>query len=412
MAEKRTIILNSLLTLILIASIYQFYKSDHLSHDVGALDGRVQHAQQQIADLKEAASATFEQTMRRFDDFGRQLSGITGSKSSAAARVASAAPEPRSENAQTGARTTTRRSSAVARRNARTGQRLASACDLPCYRRMLLPMLSQVVESAGYRVVRDQGTPQTVQVSSDQAKLNKDLLDFLQMRARVCDIGSAGTATDDKIKRCNDNTRQLADQNNSAAQKWLGADAHDKQHDLQMAISWFEKAANQGDTEAMDYLGAIYSGAEGQVNQTVSDALVDPMKALSWYGKAAGLGDANAMAAIAGIYQEGRLIPQNQVEAVTWYEMAAKAEASLSKSRTPSGNFAGVLGDLYYKGDGVEQDKIKAYEWYAIACSDAGRLNAPRDSSCLSRNSLASELGAIDLAKAQALTAEWEKLHR
>ena len=422
MAEKRTLILNSLLTLILLATIYQFSKNDRLTREVTSIDRNMQRAQKQISELNEAASASLEQTMRRFDDFGKQLNRIAPPAKNvdkkAASAVASSTPPGAANPAKARAA-----APAIARRNSaiRPAQEI---CDLPCYGRMLLPLLSKMMESIGYKVIKDPAsaspigplTLPTTQIPADarrdqEAKLNRDLLEFLQMRAGLCDVGAPGGATDDAIKRCNENTRQLAEQGNAAAQKWLGTEARDK-HDLPTAASWLELAANQGDIEAMDGLGSIYAGANQQTDQNGSDALTDATKTLYWYGKAAGLGDANAMGAIAGIYHEGRLTAQNEREAILWYELAAKAAASMSKDRTASANFAASLGDIYSNGTGVEPDKVQAYEWYAIACADIARLNTPADKSCESRNGLASELGPLDVAKGQALAAEWERLHR
>ena len=128
--------------------------------------------------------------------------------------------------------------------------------------------------------------------------------------------------------------------------------------------------------------------------------------------KQAAVGDADAMGAIAAIYQRGQLAPQNPREAILWYELASRAVASGKKGRVASANFADVLGDIYYNGTGVDQDKVQAFEWYAIACTDATRLKIPGDSSCASRNQLGNELTPVEVAKAQALAAEWQKLHR
>jgi len=162
----------------------------------------------------------------------------------------------------------------------------------------------------------------------------------------------------------------------------------------------------------MDNLGSIYAANQQETNPIVS-AVADPSKALYWYGKSASLGNANAMGGIADIYQQGRLTPQNPREAVLWYELASEVVAlSKDKNLSVSVNFAGALGDIYYRGIGVDQDKVHAYEWYVIACSEGSRLKVINDSSCSSRNNVASELSPVEVAKAQALAAEWKRLHR
>lgn len=352
MSERLTVVVNSLLSAILVivlaGAIYLFIRTEHLTREVGSIN-------RQIGDLKEVASSTLEQTMRRFDEFGRQLSGIA----------------PNSKNV--------------------TAEKVVPA-----------PAKAPVRISPARQPVRRPKDPRKEQ----ETKLNRDRLQFLATRARVCNKADA-TAV-----RCQERIKQLAAGGNSAAQKWLGIDARDQHHDLQMAIFWMEQAANQGDTDAMNSLGSIYAGNARQPDSTVSDALVNPMKALYWYGKSASLGDPNAMGAIAGIYQQGQLAPQNSREAILWYEFASNAVASIHKNRAASTNFAGVLGDIYYKGSGVDQDKVQAYQWYAIACADATRLKIREDSTCVSRNNLGNELSPVETAKAQALAAEWRKLHR
>ncbi len=357
MSKKRAIILSSLFTLVLFAIVYQFVRMTITAREIGSL-------QRQIAELREAASSTFEQTIRRFSDFDRRL-GEFASFSKKSARAMSQ-PEANLSSGPTRPKTHTR--------------------ALPTH-------------NAGYR--RDERMEQEI-------KLKRDLLKFSKTRTRVCEDRGSSPAAEERPKRCEDSIHLLAAQGNSAAQKWLGTEARDKQHDPQLAIFWLEQAANQADCAAMDELGAIYAGSEQQNTGTSSDDLADSTKALYWYGKSASLGDVSAMAAIARIYQEGRLVSQNQHEAILWYEFASKAAVK----GVGSSNFAGVLGDIYYKGTGADQDKVEAVEWYAIACADAARWNLPGDQSCMSRSRAASELSPVEVAKAQALAVEWEKLYR
>jgi len=261
--SKRAIILSSLFTLVLFAIIYQFVRMNITAREIGSL-------QRQITELREAASATFEQTIRRFYDFDRRLGE-------------SAQPEANLASAPTRPKTHTR--------------------TLPTH-------------NAGFQ--RDERMEQEI-------KLKRDLLKFSKTRTRVCEDRRSSRAAEERSKRCEDSTHLLAEHGNSAAQKWLGTEARDKQHDTQLAIFWLEQAANQADCAAMDELGAIYAGSEQQNTGTPSDDLADSTKALYWYGKSASRGDVSAMGAIARIYQEGRLVSQNQHEAILWYEFASRA---------------------------------------------------------------------------------------
>src|SRR5713226_8298348 len=182
MTEKRTIILNTLLTMILVATIFQFIRSEYLTSEVGSIDRSMKRAQQQVAELKEAASASLEQTMRRFDDFGRQLSGIAHvSKNSSSRRVA-AAPNPDLKNTTTHPRIP-QTTSGISRHNLQ-------------------------IRQVPYDERKDQ-----------EAKLNRDQAQFLRVRARGCNIGSTGRPAEAGAKRCTERMKQLAEQGNSAAQK-------------------------------------------------------------------------------------------------------------------------------------------------------------------------------------------------
>src|ERR1700694_4769094 len=140
MVEKRTIILNSLLTLILVACIYQFIKSEYLTSQVSLVGGNTKRTQQQLAELKEAASATFEQTMRRFDEFGHQLSQIAPAPNNFGTTTTAAVQTNTDLKATPGATKTPPRIPRVALRNILPGQTAPGVCDLPCYGRMLLPL--------------------------------------------------------------------------------------------------------------------------------------------------------------------------------------------------------------------------------------------------------------------------------
>ena len=57
------------------------------------------------------------------------------------------------------------------------------------------------------------------------------------------------------------------------------------QKDFKKAIYWYEKAANQGDLDAMNYLGLMYKKGYG-VNQNYT-------KASEWYKKACQKGNSH-----------------------------------------------------------------------------------------------------------------------
>ena len=88
--------------------------------------------------------------------------------------------------------------------------------------------------------------------------------------------------------------------------------------------------------------------------------------AVSWYRKAAAQGEANAARNLAVCYQGGKGVTQDATEAIKWFRQAAdlgNAEAATD------------MGDLYKNGDGVPKDAAKAAEWYRKG-ADGGDGNA------------------------------------
>ena len=66
MSKTRAFILNVLFPLIVVAIIFLFVRMNIAGRQIGFLE-------KQVAELREAASSTYEQTIRRFDDFDRRL---------------------------------------------------------------------------------------------------------------------------------------------------------------------------------------------------------------------------------------------------------------------------------------------------------------------------------------------------
>ena len=81
------------------------------------------------------------------------------------------------------------------------------------------------------------------------------------------------------------------------------------------AGKWDQKAADQGNVEAQDNLGAMYREGEG-VNQ-------DHKEAVRWFRKAAEQGNVVGQIALAGIYFKGKVLEQNSVTAFAWINIAA-----------------------------------------------------------------------------------------
>lgn len=105
------------------------------------------------------------------------------------------------------------------------------------------------------------------------------------------------------------------------------------------AISCYRKAAERGDTDAMNNLGYFY-----EHGQWIPQ---DYGQAVQWYKKAAERGNTFAMYNLGGCYENGRGVPKNQAFALGWYREAASrgdndAEKAIRRLTNPLRKFFGI----------------------------------------------------------------------
>ena len=118
------------------------------------------------------------------------------------------------------------------------------------------------------------------------------------------------------------------------------------------AFFWYEKSANQGNTDAMCELGEFYFNGYGvQKNQS---------KAFDWDKKAAELGNSRGQYRVGYDYEKGIGVFSNYAEAFKWYEKAANQGYTDAMCK---------LGVFYYNGYGVEKDLNKSFSWDLKAAS-------------------------------------------
>jgi TPR repeat protein len=82
------------------------------------------------------------------------------------------------------------------------------------------------------------------------------------------------------------------------------------------ALSWFRKAAEQGNAFGQNSLGFMYENGRGGLPK-------DEAQALSWYRKAAEQGYASAQYNLGGMYENGLGVPKDESQAISWYRKAA-----------------------------------------------------------------------------------------
>ena len=112
----------------------------------------------------------------------------------------------------------------------------------------------------------------------------------------------------------------------------------------------FQPLAVRGSTEAQYYLGWMYDGGRGTPQ--------DDIQTVKWYRMAAAQGHARAQANLGRMYTEGRGVAPDDVEAVKWYRKAATQGLAAVQS---------YLGLMYAEGRGVPRDGAKVLEWFGQA---------------------------------------------
>ncbi len=136
-----------------------------------------------------------------------------------------------------------------------------------------------------------------------------------------------------------------------------GEDAFNEK-DYEQALTWYRKAADQGNASAQVSIGYMYALGHG-VPQ-------DYEQALAWYRKAADQGSALAQSSIGTMYDRGHGVPQDYEQALAWYRKAADQGSALAQSS---------IGTMYVRGQGVPQDYEQALVWYRKA-ADQGLYDA------------------------------------
>ena len=154
-----------------------------------------------------------------------------------------------------------------------------------------------------------------------------------------------------------------------------------------MAVEWYRKAAEQGDSSAQSNLGISYANGQGVAK--------DERLAVEWYRKAAEQGYALAQSNLGYMYESGQGVRQDHDEAVRYYGMAAR-----------QGNAWGQrnLALMFRDGTGTARDPIRAHAWLNLASA----AEKPHPDAAKDRDALAADLSPAQLADAQRLAREWK----
>jgi TPR repeat protein len=178
------------------------------------------------------------------------------------------------------------------------------------------------------------------------------------------------------------------------AEDLVSAEAAYKRGDYATVLLLMRPLAESGNALAQNYMGVLYDNGQG-VPQ-------DDAQAVAWYQKAADQGDPRGQTNLGAAYETGRGVTRDLRQAVKWHRKAADqghAPAELKVGslyaagrgvpqdyglaaqwfrRAADQGYAAAefnLGYLYSEGRGVEHDHDKAIEWYRKA-ADQGHAGA------------------------------------
>lgn len=139
---------------------------------------------------------------------------------------------------------------------------------------------------------------------------------------------------------------------------------HQDDHDE--LVRWYGKAADQGYAKAQYNLGCYYSRGQSKLGKvvpggpTVWSTIGIPEnldEAVKWYRKAAENGHARAQYVMGKSYHSGEAVPKDQVEAFKWWRKAAEQGHATSRFN---------LGVMYFLGRGTAKDFSEAARWFNV----------------------------------------------
>ncbi|HZF32984.1 MAG TPA: tetratricopeptide repeat protein [Candidatus Angelobacter sp.] len=187
--------------------------------------------------------------------------------------------------------------------------------------------------------------------------------------------------------------RRLAERGTASAQYNLGniyLSGRGVPRDYKEAVKWFRKAADHGEVDAQSNLGYMYAEGWGVPR--------DYKEAAKWFRKAADKGNLRAQSNLGVMYATGQGVPQDDQEALKWWRKAADQGDARAQHN---------VAVIYADGQGTTQDLVLAYMWFQLAAM-AYPPGADRDDAVSSRNDVANEMTAAEIAKAKKLATEWK----
>lgn len=171
--------------------------------------------------------------------------------------------------------------------------------------------------------------------------------------------------------------------------------------DYAKALYWYRLAAKQGNANAQNGLGSIYSTLDYDAlfplekRKIIWMPKLNYAKALHWYRLAAKQGNAEAQNNLGNLYDNGQGVPQDYTKAAHWYRLAANQGNVWAQYN---------LGVLYYFGQGVPQDYEKSYKWLILAKAASGAQSTLASKLI---NRLMPQMTPDQIAEGQRFAREW-----
>jgi hypothetical protein len=185
--------------------------------------------------------------------------------------------------------------------------------------------------------------------------------------------------------------RPLAEQGNAEAQNQLGV-LYSNAKDYGQALKWFRQAAERHLGVAETNLGGMYLRGEGVAR--------DIDEGVRLYKRAALDGYLSAGWDLGSGYYLGQFGKRDYVEAAKWYRFAA------DRGYAPA---AYELARLYQNGEGVPRDVVSAHMWSNLAAAWMGpEAYIGKEQAVSLRRSLERSMTPEQIAEAQRLARDWK----
>ncbi len=157
--------------------------------------------------------------------------------------------------------------------------------------------------------------------------------------------------------------------------------------------------ANTGDAAAQVQVGENFARA-GAAEHYLDVAADDYKQAEAWYRKAADQNNLAGELHLAALYRDGgKGFPRDMVQAAAWYRKAADQGDPDSQA---------TLGVLYSMGQGVPQSDVEAYFWLDLAASVKG---PSQEKYAANRQMIGEHITAEELADVEDRVAAWKAAH-